>query len=89
VVQAHIIFSGRVQGVGFRFTVQRYALELKLTGWVKNLPDGTVETLVEGAEEQVERLCSHLEEFFKGYIQDKRIDLFPSQGSFHTFEIAY
>ena len=49
----HVYYSGRVQGVGFRFTAEAIAMKLGLTGWVKNLPDGKVEVLCEGAEAQL------------------------------------
>ena len=42
------LVSGRVQGVGFRFATQEQALQLGLTGWVRNIPDGSVEILAEG-----------------------------------------
>ncbi len=44
----HAIVEGRVQGVNFRSYTQAKALSLGLTGWVRNLPDGTVETMAEG-----------------------------------------
>ena len=46
--RAHLIFHGKVQGVFFRSNCRRKALELGLTGWVRNLPNGTVESIVEG-----------------------------------------
>ncbi|MFW6180961.1 MAG: acylphosphatase [Spirochaetota bacterium] len=44
----HLLVSGRVQGVGFRFFSVNHAHRLGLTGWVRNLPDGRVEILAEG-----------------------------------------
>ena len=55
-VRARMLYSGRVQGVGFRFTAERLALELDLTGWVKNLRDGRVEMVCEGPREKIEEL---------------------------------
>ncbi len=46
--------SGEVQGVGFRFFAQRAAARHQVVGYVRNLPDGTVEALVEGSPESVE-----------------------------------
>lgn len=49
----YIVFKGRVQGVGFRFTAQRLATEFGLTGWVRNLPNGDVDCEVQGSPEKV------------------------------------
>lgn len=45
----HIVFRGEVQFVGFRYTARRLAKQLELTGWVKNLEDGTVEAEAQGS----------------------------------------
>ncbi len=60
-VTEHLLFSGRVQGVGFRWTLLRLAEDLRLGGWVRNLPDGRVEALVQGEAERIERLIETLE----------------------------
>ncbi len=66
-IRRHIYFSGRVQGVGFRFTACLLARRLGLTGWVKNLWDGRVEMEVQGREAEIGRLICGLEE--GSYIQ--------------------
>ena len=88
-VQAHILYSGTVQGVGFRFMVQRYALSLDLTGWVKNLPNGSVEILVNGPKESIEKLFEMVEEYFQGHIRNKDIQFTSSGTEFKDFQIAY
>ena len=60
-VRKHIIFSGRVQGVGFRYTACYLARPLGLTGWVKNLYDGSVEMEVEGEEPLIDELIIFLQ----------------------------
>ncbi len=55
------LISGEVQGVGFRFFTQRSAARHQVRGYVKNLPDGRVETLVEGSGEAVEAFRHDLE----------------------------
>ncbi len=54
-VRAHVRISGRVQGVGFRYSCRDEAGNLALGGWVRNLPDGRVEAVFEGPKESVER----------------------------------
>jgi acylphosphatase len=46
--RVHALISGVVQGVGFRYFVRQQAVQLSLTGWVRNLPDGRVEAVAEG-----------------------------------------
>lgn len=71
--RAHVFYSGRVQGVGFRYTAERIALDLGLVGWVKNLPDGRVEVVCEGGKEKIEALLCQIRESSLGsYI--KKID---------------
>ena len=53
-LRAHLIITGRVQGVCFRYETLQTAEGLGVDGWVRNLPDGTVEALIEGAGEAVE-----------------------------------
>jgi len=87
--QAHIFYSGVVQGVGFRYTVQDLANDLNLNGWVRNRRDGRVEILVEGTQETIEEFCRKIEEHFEGNIRDKNIRFQPAQGTFKSFEISY
>lgn len=60
-IRKHIIFYGRVQGVGFRWHAKNFANANGLTGWVQNLEDGTVEMEVQGTEEKIDRLISYME----------------------------
>ena len=59
-----IFFQGQVQGVGFRLTMARKAKELDLVGYVKNNPDGQVESIVAGPREKLSKLISYLQENF-------------------------
>jgi len=87
--QVHIYYSGMVQGVGFRFTVQGYAIELGLTGWVKNLPDGRVEVLVEGEEKSIRQFLDAIDKHFQLYIKNKEILFAKAQPKFNDFRIAH
>lgn len=71
-VRKHIFFYGRVQGVGFRYYAVQKANQLGLTGWVKNLYDGSVEMEVEGQEELIDQLIIFLQN--QTYIWIERID---------------
>jgi len=54
------VVAGRVQGVGFRFFAERAARELGVRGWIRNLPDGSVETVAEGEEDAVKKYLDRL-----------------------------
>jgi acylphosphatase len=56
------LVRGRVQGVGFRWFVEREAFLLQIAGWVRNNPDGTVEVLAQGTRAQLAGLHSRLRE---------------------------
>ena len=56
----HVVFSGRVQHVGFRYTTFYLARPLYLTGWVDNLPDGRVEMEAQGGRAQLRKLVLQL-----------------------------
>jgi acylphosphatase len=56
VIRYRVLVSGRVQGVFFRDTLRRLAEQQGVTGWVRNLPDGRVEAVLEGPAEDVGRL---------------------------------
>lgn len=72
----HYIVKGRVQGVGFRWFVQREAYEIGLRGWVRNTADGDVEVLAAGSEEQIGKLYAVLARGSRGSrvdaIQERR-----------------
>lgn len=60
IVRKHILFFGRVQGVGFRYSSISKARSIGLTGWVKNLYDGSVEMEVQGVESDIDILIQYL-----------------------------
>jgi acylphosphatase len=68
VIAKHIVFSGRVQGVGFRFTALNIAERYELKGYVKNLPDGDVEMLAQGTAEAIDNCVRDLQDSFVGTI---------------------
>lgn len=71
-IRKHIVFYGCVQGVGFRYYAVNKANQLGLTGWVKNLPDGTVEMEVQGEEPLIDQLIIFLQN--RTYIWIEKLD---------------
>lgn len=61
----HVIYHGRVQGVGFRATTAIIARDYPVEGYVKNLPNGTVELLAQGTEESLGRFLTHIATQFR------------------------
>ncbi|MDO5649580.1 MAG: acylphosphatase [Gallicola sp.] len=59
-MRKRILFTGRVQGVGFRYTAYSEGNLLGLTGWVRNLADGSVEMEVQGREELIDQLINNI-----------------------------
>jgi len=78
-----------VHGVGFRFTVERIARELNLAGWVKNLPDGRVEVVCEGREEDLELFLAKIKKIMSVYIAKENINWESASGEFKNFDIIF
>ena len=80
----HLSITGRVQGVGFRQFMARTARDLQVTGWVRNRADGSVEAIVAGRSDAVDRL---IEQARRGppqaLVTDVRIT--ETQGAFESF----
>jgi acylphosphatase len=85
----HIIFTGRVQGVGFRFTAFNVANRYQLTGFVRNLPDGTVEMFAQGLAQTIDNCIRDIEEGFSGYIRGTEIEEIPPNPQYKDFKITF
>lgn len=85
----HIIFSGYVQGIGFRFTTHRIANRYGLTGFVRNLPDGNVEMLAQGKADDIDNCIRDIEETFTGYIREKKIEQISANPQYKEFRITF
>ncbi len=86
-IRRRILFTGRVQGVGFRYTTLRVARHFRVTGYVKNLADGRVELIAEGEPIELERLQSAVREAMRGHIEHEDIADAPATGEFDRFAI--
>ncbi len=87
--QAHVYYSGRVQGVGFRFTAAGIARSHLVHGFVRNLPDGRVELAVEGEEDEVRACLEELSRAMDGYIRDEDVAWTECSGDFKDFSVRY
>ena len=76
-----------VQGVGFRYIVQRMAAGLTLKGWVRNLSDGRVEITIEGEKEKIDQLFKKIDQHFGTYVTDKQVTYQESKAEFKDFKI--
>jgi acylphosphatase len=86
----HVFFEGRVQGVGFRWTVKNLARGYDVTGWVKNLPDGRVEMQASGEADEVDAFIEAIEESeLKSHIKKVDVTVIPSPAGLHGFEICH
>jgi len=84
-----MLYRGRVQGVGFRYTAYSLARRSSVIGFVKNLQDGRVELVVEGAESDLETYLGRLAERMGDNIDGCDVAELPPDGSFRNFEIRY
>lgn len=89
VQRIHVIYTGSVQGVGFRFTAERIAARLGVNGFVKNLIDGNVEVVCEGQKDQLETFLKNIKKAMNGYISDSQVDWEPAREEFLSFEIRF
>ena len=65
-----VFFSGRVQGVGFRYTVMQVAKEFDVAGFVKNVPDGRVQLEAEGQVDEINSFVHAVEDRMHGYVRN-------------------
>jgi len=89
-VRAHVYVSGRVQGVFFRVETRDIAIQHEVTGWVRNLPDGRVEALLEGEKQDVDEVIG----FCKrgppaAYVDTLDVTWQNYTGEFSEFRVAH
>ena len=82
-----IHFFGNVQGVGFRYTTRSIAGGFNVTGYVRNLRNGSVELVTEGETEEIERFLETLRDRMSGYIHWEEMTESPATGTCAEFEI--
>jgi acylphosphatase len=82
-----VLYSGRVQGVGFRFTAQGFATRCGVVGFVHNLPDGRVQLIAEGSPAALDRLLTMIADEMNPFVRNTQSTVSPAAGEFPDFEI--
>ena len=85
----NVFYSGRVQGVGFRYTTKTVAAGFDVTGVIRNLPDGRVELVAEGLRPELEAFRAELHlAGLAGFIRDEQVIWADAKNEFRGFEIV-
>ena len=87
--RVQVVYTGEVQGVGFRFTTRDIASTIGITGYVKNMYDGTVLAVGEGAKSQLDTFLASITNAMSGYISDSKIEWQDATGEFSSFNIEF
>jgi acylphosphatase len=89
-LRAHVIVHGLVQGVWFRASTREEAVRIGVTGWVRNLPDGSVEAVFEGEKKKVEEIVGWCHRGPSGaQVSKVEITWERSKGDLSRFDIRY
>ena len=83
------LYTGRVQGVGFRYTVSNIALRHNINGYVRNLPDGRVELVMEGPDDEIQQVIHAVKSRMDAYIKAVDQHVLPATGEFDHFFIRH
>ncbi len=88
--RAHLFYTGRVQGIGFRYTAEALAISLDLLGWVKNISDGRVEIVCEGPKDKIEAFLEKIQKSHLGpHIKKKKIEWETPKNEFTEFSVEF
>jgi acylphosphatase len=87
--QHEVFYSGRVQGVGFRYTVQSLATRFDVTGYVRNQSDGRVHLVVESTAAEIVAFLAAIRTEMGHYVADVQESVRPATGRFSAFEIRF
>src|SRR3954447_24823092 len=82
-------FTGRVQGVGFRYTVHNLAMPHNIRGYVRNLPDGRVELVMEGPDQDMDYLLDAIRQKMNHFIRRVDMQTDPASNAFSGFSIKH
>ena len=88
-IRREVLYSGRVQGVGFRWTVRHLAQDYAVTGFVKNLDDGRVQVVAEGPAAELDRFLAAIGERMRANIKNATVSAAQATREFDSFEIVH
>ena len=83
-----VLYTGHVQGVGFRYTARRIAQGYSISGFVRNLSDGRVELVAEGSAAELDKFLAEIATTMSDHIRHVDMQSGRATGNFHSFEIA-
>ena len=86
-VTKQVIFKGQVQGVGFRFTAYSLAKRYRLNGYVKNLPDATVEVVLQGTDDSITACIRDLQDTY--IVRKTKINEITQKQQYSEFKITF
>lgn len=87
--RTEVVYSGYVQGVGFRYTTRQIASRFDVAGFVRNLSDGRVQLVAEGRETEVRQFLVEIATTFAGKVTDTHVEHGAGTGEFSGFEIRF
>jgi acylphosphatase len=87
--RAEALYSGYVQGVGFRYTARQTASRFDVTGFVQNLSNGQVRVVSEGTRPEVEEFLKAVQEEMGEYIESADVSWSPATGEFTNFTVRF
>ena len=85
----NVLFTGHVQGVGFRYTAKQAAAARDVTGYIRNRPDGAVEMVLEGEADEIDAVLADLGSRMEGYIREVSQDTAEVTGEFADFGVRF
>ena len=88
-IRRRVVFRGQVQGVGFRYTTQAISRHHQAVGFVRNLPDRTVELVIEGHSPQLSEFQQAIEARMRSHIEDVSVTETQATGEFSSFDITF
>ena len=88
IVRKKVVFSGRVQNVGFRLEIHRIAQRMELSGWVRNLEDGSVEAELQGEESKIQFLIECMQSLKRASVNKLMMSDLPIQEDEENFTIV-